>query len=663
MHLFCSKCGKKNDGKAMLCVSCKNILKIPDGPLKKGVVLEGRYEILSLIKTGGMGAVYKARDTKLKNICAVKELLPPYGLADKQKQAEDWFRREAEILAALDHANLPKIIDYFVVFNRYYLVMTFIEGEDLEIILNRDGNPGLPEEKVRAVALQVLEVLDYLHSHDSPIIYRDIKPANIMIHKDGRAILIDFGIARAINPDSDTQKTSIGTLGYVPEEQCEGQAEPRSDIYALGATMHHLITGVLPASFNFQPPGKLVSLSPELEKVIMKSLENKAVNRFSSAKEMMEALNVIPGTVSAAGYKRILAGKGGKKRLWIKSLSTVLILALLYFAILGFLKLSSYLYSMIKGSPWKNSSLNTETELNGISFIDVRNGWIVGAEGLIFNTTDGGSTWRKQESHLSKNGWLCNVTFIDLHNGWAVGREVTKEGGKGIILNTSDGGKNWTPQECDTPAELRDLYFIDINRGWVSGYGGTILYTSDGGINWEKQESRFSGDLEDICFVDGLTGWAAGAEKTGGNRWGGVILHTEDGGKTWKQQDTHLKGTLYGLHFIDYDNGWATGIQIIKDQIEGFILYTNNGGKMWRKKELDIKLIYLTKVYFIDNLRGWVAGLDNAGKGIILHTSDGGKTWKKENIINLPLLNNFHFINANNGWAVGPDGMIFNYSP
>jgi serine/threonine-protein kinase len=136
--------------------------------------------------------------------------------------------------------------------------MTFIEGIDLETMLSRDGKAGLPADKVMEWSKQILQVLDYLHTQNPPIVYRDIKPGNIMIHKDGRAMLIDFGIARFVQESSKTKKTAIGTPGYSPVEQCRGQVEPRSDLYALGATMHHLLTGIEPLPFKFVPLSNIV---------------------------------------------------------------------------------------------------------------------------------------------------------------------------------------------------------------------------------------------------------------------------------------------------------------------------------------------------------------------------------------------------------------------
>jgi len=311
MPVFCNNCGRENRDTSKFCSGCSTALQqtsSPSGPLSSGTILEKRYKIIELIKSGGMGAVYKALDDKLDRICAVKELLPPFGTPQQQAQAAEWFKREAKLLAKLSHANLPGVIDSFTFNGRYYLVMEFIEGMDLDTILQKDGNPGLPEDKVVEWAKQVLMVLEYLHNQNPPIIYRDIKPGNIMIHKDGRAMLIDFGIARTVQEASQTKKTAVGTEGYAPPEQCRGQVEPRSDICALGATMHQLLTGIQPIPFMFEPVGKNVKVSPEVETIVMKALSLKVEDRFKTAGEMRSSFSKKQGgsVVSPAVITKVL---------------------------------------------------------------------------------------------------------------------------------------------------------------------------------------------------------------------------------------------------------------------------------------------------------------------------------------------------------------------
>ena len=297
MPVFCNNCGCPNNDKARFCSQCGNaVVKPVSGvTLNKGVILDGRYEIVELIKSGGMGSVYKAIDNRLDEVCAVKEMTCQYTSAEEQQYAVSRFNHEAKTLAKLRHLNLPRVIDHFTIQGKYYLVMDLIPGEDLEMILKREDGKGLPESKVIDYAIQVLDVLSYLHSQNPPIVYRDLKPPNIMIQNiDGKVMLVDFGIARAVQPGSMTKKTSVGTEGYIAPEQYIGKPEPKSDLYSLGATMHHLLTGVEPMlPFHFTSVRQIdPKISEKTNDIVMKALQMKPEERFSSAEEMKKALEI-----------------------------------------------------------------------------------------------------------------------------------------------------------------------------------------------------------------------------------------------------------------------------------------------------------------------------------------------------------------------------------
>jgi outer membrane protein assembly factor BamB/tRNA A-37 threonylcarbamoyl transferase component Bud32 len=272
-----------------------------EGTIPPGTVLQDRYEILKLEAMGGMGAVYQGRDLRFRavdKIVAVKEMNNTAPDPRMRRISIQNFEREANILASLSHPAVPKIFDYFSEGNRSYLIMEFVDGHTLDALLEQNDKP-VDQEQAVEWALQVCDVLAYLHNHTPPVIFRDVKPQNLMVRQDGRIMVIDFGIAKVF--EHGERGTMIGTEGYSPPEQYRGVAEPRGDLYALAATLHHLLSGRDPRlepPFTFhERPIRLFNpdISPQLEKVIVKALAYDVQERFSSAAEMALALsNALP---------------------------------------------------------------------------------------------------------------------------------------------------------------------------------------------------------------------------------------------------------------------------------------------------------------------------------------------------------------------------------
>jgi eukaryotic-like serine/threonine-protein kinase len=272
-------------------------------PLSEGTVLNGRYEIVRKIGGGGMGAVYLASDRNLGGVLrAVKEMVQSHIEEAHQDKAVNDFKRESLLLTSLEHPSIPTIYDYFFDDreNRFYLVMKYISGGDLAGRLRSAPENRLDEKTITEWAIQVADVLDYLHSREPPIVYRDLKPSNVMIDgNSGRVMLIDFGIARWVSAKEEKGVTAVGTMGYAPPELFSGNVEPRSDIYSLGSTMFHLLTGADPQNspllifdFNKNPrPRQIASmLSDQIEQILLRSVEYDADKRFASAAELREVL-------------------------------------------------------------------------------------------------------------------------------------------------------------------------------------------------------------------------------------------------------------------------------------------------------------------------------------------------------------------------------------
>ncbi len=291
----------------------KSLLGV-EGALQSNAILQNRYRIEGVLGVGGMGSVYQARDMQFpdaRRYVAVKEMLHLTSDPDARNAALRNFHREANILAALNHPAIPTVHDYFSTKDRAYVVMEFVNGSDLDEILNRHIEGFLPVQQVVEWCITLCDVLDYLHTSDPAIIFRDVKPSNIMIDVYGRLRLIDFGIAKHFQPE--TKGTMIGTEGYAAPESYKGMATPSSDIFGVGATMHHVLTNHDPrreAPFTFaERPIRSVNeeVPPPLEAIVMKALSFNAEDRFASAADMKQALENLLGTRTTGGLATIAA--------------------------------------------------------------------------------------------------------------------------------------------------------------------------------------------------------------------------------------------------------------------------------------------------------------------------------------------------------------------
>lgn len=273
-----------------------------------GQRIQARYEIMRPLGSGGFGAVYLARDTRLGRRVALKEM-NSLSLSDADRQiAAQLFEREARMLAQLDHPGLTKIWDYFQEDERVFLVMEYVSGQTLRDLLLRHGC--LPEPFVRGCAVQLCTVLAYLHQRRPPVIFRDLKPANVMVvapsgdpqadmlAEDLSSLtfkLIDFGIARFFNPDQTGDTMVIGTPGYAaPEQYGQGQTDQRSDIYALGATMFALLSGQSPGMILPALPQVARHVSPEMARIVARATAVEPNLRYQTVAELQRDLLALP---------------------------------------------------------------------------------------------------------------------------------------------------------------------------------------------------------------------------------------------------------------------------------------------------------------------------------------------------------------------------------
>jgi len=334
--------------------------------LQPGTLLRDRYEILSLIGQGGMGAVYKASDRRLPGrLCAIKEILPlPGPGANALTHAQEQFLREASTLARLDHPNLPKVSDYFAVadhtsdeqetgpaspaMSRDYLVMDYVPGQDLHQVVQqaRREQRFLDWREVLRWIAQLCDALAYLHSQEPPVLHRDIKPGNIKLTPEGRIKLVDFGLVKPLDPDDPKTLTGmrgIGSLPYTPIEQYAGElghTDTRSDLYSLGATLYHLLTGEPPASAQdrFLDPDALrlprqlnPAVTPAVERATLVALALHPKDRPQSVSDWSKMLLGDAPTIPVAVRPAVAGwGQALRQNQWLLLAALALIAAALF---------------------------------------------------------------------------------------------------------------------------------------------------------------------------------------------------------------------------------------------------------------------------------------------------------------------------------------------
>ena len=308
----CPHCGNEYKGGEELCAYCGRQLPLDKGDLPVGTLLQGRYEIDQLIKIGGMGIIYYARDKRAEGKqCVVKQIKER--ITSNVELAK--LREEAKSMAQLKHTRVAEILEDFVEGDHFYIVVEHVDGKTLEEIFNERGGAVDCIEEAEAVdwAVQICKVLRFVHERG--IVHRDISPGNLMLNDMGDIVFIDFGTLRELKQVATGGTAGIGKFGYTPPEQWAGKPVPQSDIFALGATMYYLLTSHLPVSkkyiahgepesSDFSPVFKPIrtvnpGISKELEQILSRALELDVNRRYQSADQLRTELEVLATTKRA----------------------------------------------------------------------------------------------------------------------------------------------------------------------------------------------------------------------------------------------------------------------------------------------------------------------------------------------------------------------------
>ena len=318
----------------------------------------------------------------------------------------------------------------------------------------------------------------------------------------------------------------------------------------------------------------------------------------------------------------------------------------------------AFLFPTCLAQDWKQQDSGVLTKLQAIFFADKDQGWIVGTNGVVLFTNDGGVKWEKRV--VTRGEMFRDIAFLDPGRGFILGEysifnrtssDYPKD--RSFLLSSADSGSSWQPAQLFneemraddlkqyTGQGLTRLVFADDRTGWTCGESGMILVTRNSGRTWVRQPVPVSKLLYDLAALDESTAWAVGG--------GGMILHTVDGGKNWNEQTSGTNKTLRAVQFLDGKNGWAVGSG-------GAIVSTTNGGSRWTSQVSGVEE-NLNAVWFTSRTEGWAAG----DRGILLHTTTGGRTWDQVNTPTRVNFSRFFFVSPKLGWLVGMNGTILKY--
>ena len=594
-----------------------------------------RYLIQDVIGSGGMGSVYRARDMHFPNavkLVAIKEMVSTTTDLKINQLMVRSFEREANLLVTLSHPQITNIYDYFIIDQRAYLVIEYVYGKDLEKVLDRvEGF--IPEAQIIKWAVQLCDVLDYLHSHEpEAIIFRDMKPSNVMINRQGNAVLIDFGIAKTFQLGK--KGTIIGTEGYAPPEQYRGESTPSVDIYGLGATLHHALTGCDPTAeppFTFDQ--RIINdfnpaISKEMVQVVERALEYDASVRWHSANDMKEALLRVG---QATGLLK------GVDSLLLSNLETP-----------GGLSSSpnSPADQLVK-PVW---TFKCEDEIRGGVFLEGNNLFVGAYDNNLYkiNATDGKFLWK----YATDGGIVC-TPVISNSNAF-----IGSEDGKVYGINASSGKKIWEyqtngPVRC-SPAIAEDHLFIgsdDCNL--------YVLTQSQGSLSWKIESMapiRCKPLIHDkLVYFANTNGEFLCTDMGGYTKWRYSAKRAIIGTPIIDDDILYFSSLDATFYAIDAKAGWAmwrfrmdkgsVSSPILHDKYiyfgsaDGFVYCINkvNGKLVWSfqtEGQVSGSVVLHDDLLYVGNANGFMFALDR---------NDGNLLWKFKTqgaITNKPIVNN-----------------------
>jgi len=628
------------------------------------------YKVLSLLGQGGMGAVYKVFDIKLERYAALKilSLNTTYNSTFIER-----FKREARNQAKLMHPNIVSVYGFVEEKDVLGIAMEYIEGDTLESIIHERGR--IEFSYALELIGQILNGIEF--AHQQGFIHRDLKPSNIILDLDGNPKIMDFGISKSIDElKSITQHNARpGTLLYMSPEQLGGNViTVKSDLYSLGITFYEMLTGAHP--YNAQTiyeiidshvngfPAKVSTQIPTIpgaaDEIILRAMNKSSDNNFSSAADFRNAtLNLSlnhsynkDNDVSLSNsVENDFVESNKKSSKGFQTVSNILLfiifigLGVIVFNVVKSIIMEekdktdskSLSYSQdysrnpnfIKESGWELIKVDTDKNLNSISFLDDYRGFIAGDSGLVMQSLDGGNNWKNLNSKYPNN--INSINFTD-NKLFAVG----SSGFIGILNSSSNQIKKINSNTSET---LFKIYFKDINTGFIVGSNGLILKTYDGGLTWQIIKSNIKENLFSISFADSKNGVIVG--------WNGTLLKTNDGGLTWQKQKTNYNSYFKDVLFANEFLGLIVGG-------EGKVLRTENGGENWDEVDIDSNS-GLYKVSFDNNGEGII--LSNRGE--IFFSYDAGRTWTKKTVGQPLILNDIKQLNSGNFVIACNSGNIY----